>query len=125
MNKDYMENGEEMQNKGMDTEESVDGVYKFVKPIDVDGETLKQVSYNFDDIKPIQYINLVKRAEKQKGTVSVPELDMDIQIGLFSLASGLPVTAIKNVNSLKDLNRICRLSRDFLLDGSGDANEQE
>lgn len=125
MNKEYMENEEEMQSKGIDSEESAEGVYEFVKPIDVDGETINKVSYDFDGIKPIQYINLVKRTEKQKGTVAVPEVDMDIQIGLFSLASGLPVSTIKGVNTLKDLNRICRLSRDFLLDGSADANEQE
>lgn len=93
------------------------------KPITVDDEEKKKIEYDFDSVKPVQYINLVKRLSK-KQQIAVPELDMDVQIGYFSLASGIAVSDLKRVESTQDFTKMCSLARDFLLDSSEEEEEE-
>lgn len=109
---------EEQEKNEEQENDSTEGELILLTAIDVDGEKVKKISYDFENVKPIEYINLVKRTEKKKGNVSIPELDMDIQIGLFALAARMPVSVIKSVKTVRDLTKICHMSRDFLLNGS-------
>lgn len=95
------------------------GVHPLKRPISVDHQEITEISYDLDCLKPIQYINLVKRLEKMnKITIPVPEVDMDVQISYFALASGIPVSVLKSNLSTTDYTQICGLVRTFLLGAS-------
>lgn len=96
---------------------------KLRKPLLVDNEEKTAIEYDFESVKPIQYINMVKRLSK-KQQISVPEVNMDVQLGYFSLASGIPVGDLKRLESIQDFNEIISKTRDFLLDASEETEEE-
>ncbi|MBO5155270.1 MAG: hypothetical protein J6C00_13100 [Eubacterium sp.] len=101
------------------------GVHPLTKPIRVDGQEVTEISYDLDCLKPIQYINLVKRVAKmKKDTIPIPEVDMDVQISYFALASGIPVSVLKSNLSTTDYTQICGLVRTFLLGASTEELEE-
>lgn len=93
------------------------------KPLLVDNEEKKEIEYNFESVKPIQYINLVKRLSK-KQPISVPEVNIDVQLGYFSLASDISVGDLKRLESIQDFNEIISKTRDFLLVASEETEEE-
>lgn len=93
------------------------GVHPLTKPIRVDEQEITEIAYDLDCLTPIQYINLVKRLSKKK-QIPVPEIDMDVQISYFSLASGIPVSVLKSGLATADFTQICGLVRTFLLGAS-------
>ena len=97
--------------------------FPLVKPISVDNQTLCEISYDLDCLTPIQYINLVKRLSKKR-QIPVPEVDMDVQISYFALASGIPVTVLKSQLVTSDYSQICGLVRTFLLGASAEELEE-
>lgn len=99
------------------------GVHPLVKPISVDNQTISEISYDLDCLTPIQYINLVKRLSKKK-QIPVPEVDMDVQISYFALASGIPVIVLKSQLATSDYTQICGLVRTFLLGASTEELEE-
>ena len=114
MNEDLELNMEDKE----ELEENQDaGVYVLKKPLTVDGENIKEIEYDLESVRPIQYKNLVKRISKKK-TVAVPELDMDVQLGYFSLACGIPVSELMRMESTQDFAQIQGIVRSFLLGGS-------
>ncbi|MGN0337897.1 MAG: phage tail assembly protein [Lachnospiraceae bacterium] len=101
------------------------GVHPLTKPIRVDGQEVTEISYDLDCLKPIQYINLVKRVAKmKKDTIPIPEVDMDVQISYFALASGIPVSVLKSNLSTTDYTQVCGLVRTFLLGASTEELEE-
>ena len=99
------------------------GVHPLAKPIRVDEQILSEISYDLDCLTPIQYINLVKRLSKKK-QITVPEIDMDVQISYFALSSGIPVTVLKSQLTTSDYTQICGLVRTFLLGSSTEELEE-
>ncbi len=95
------------------------GVHPLKKPIRIDGEEVNEITYDMDQLSPIQYINLVKRLSKKK-QIAVPEVDMDVQISYFALSSGIPVTVLKSQLATDDYTQICGLVRTFLLGASAE-----
>ncbi len=95
------------------------GVHPLKKPIRIDGEEVNEITYDLDQLSPIQYINLVKRLSKKK-QIAVPEVDMDVQISYFALSSGIPVTVLKSQLATDDYTQICGLVRTFLLGASAE-----
>ncbi len=131
--KEKLENQENMEEAMFENvtdesneEENKDYGNKLVlhKPIEVDGENIKEIEYDFNSVKPIQYINLVAKLSK-KGQISVPELDLNVQIGFFSLASGIPVSDLKRMSSVQDFTIACGKARDFLLGASDTETEED
>lgn len=90
------------------------GVHPLSSPITVDEKTVTEIPYDLSRLTPIQYINLVKRLSK-KQQISVPELDMEVQISYFALASGIPVVVLKSQLAIGDYAQVCSLVRSFLL----------
>ncbi|BCJ98112.1 hypothetical protein [Anaerocolumna chitinilytica] len=105
-------------------EEKAAGVLKLTKPYEINGELTKEISYDLNFVKPIQYINLVTRLGK-KESISVPELNINVQIGYFALASGIPVSELKRMPSTQDFTAACSLVRNFLLGTSDMESEEE
>jgi hypothetical protein len=105
-------------------DEKVSGILKLSKPFDVNGEKISQIEFDLDSVKPIQYINLIARLSK-KEEISVPELNINVQIGYFSLACGIPVSDLKRMPSTKDFSVACSKVRSFLLGASDTENTEE
>lgn len=99
------------------------GVHPLKKPIRIDEREITEISYDLDCLTPIQYINLVKRLSKKK-QIPVPEVDMDVQISYFALASNIPVSVLKSGLSTDDFTQICGLVRTFLLGASTEELEE-
>ena len=99
------------------------GVHPLTKPIRVDEQEITEIAYDLDCLTPIQYINLVKRLSKKK-QIPIPEIDMDVQISYFSLASGMPVSVLKSGLATADFTQICGLVRTFLLGASTEELEE-
>lgn len=93
------------------------GVHPLKKPIRFDEQEITEITYDLDCLTPIQYINLVKRLSKKK-QIPVPEVDIDVQIAYFALASGIPVSVLKSELATDDFTQICGLVRTFLLGAS-------
>ncbi len=93
------------------------GVHPLVNAIQMDNQQITEIEYDLDCLTPIQYINLVKRLSKKK-QIPVPEVDMEVQISYFALASGIPVTILKGQMSTSDYTQVCGLVRTFLLGAS-------
>jgi hypothetical protein len=105
-------------------EEKTSGILKLSKPFDVNGEKITQIEFDLDSVKPIQYINLIARLSK-KEEISVPELNINVQIGYFSLACGIPVSDLKRMPSTKDFSVACSKVRSFLLGASDTESTEE
>jgi hypothetical protein len=105
-------------------EEKSSGFLALSKPFDFNGETITRIEYDLDSVKPIQYINLIKKLSK-KEEISVPELNINVQIGYFSLACGVPVSDLKRLPSTKDFTVACSKVRSFLLGASDTENTEE
>lgn len=90
------------------------GVHPLSSPITLDEKTVTEISYDLSCLTPIQYINLVKRLSR-KQQITVPEVDMEVQISYFALASGIPVVVLKSQLAVADYTQICSLVRSFLL----------
>jgi hypothetical protein len=105
-------------------EEKASGILKLSKPFDVNGEKINQIEFDLDSVKPIQYINLIARLSK-KEEISVPELNINVQIGYFSLACGIPVSDLKRMPSTKDFSVACSKVRSFLLGASDTESTEE
>ncbi|MDF2487177.1 MAG: hypothetical protein K0R46_3345 [Herbinix sp.] len=105
-------------------EERTSGILKLSKPFDVNGEKINQIEFDLDLVKPIQYINLIARLSK-KEEISVPELNINVQIGYFSLACGIPVSDLKRMPSTKDFSVACSKVRSFLLGASDTESTEE
>ena len=100
------------------------GVHLLKQPIIFDGKSVDKLEYNLDELTSIQYINLVKRLSKKR-QIAVPEVDMEVQIYYFALATGIPVTVLKSQLSPSDYAQICGLVRTFLLGASAEELEEE
>lgn len=103
--------------------ESEVGELKLSKPFEIDGELVRSIEYDLTAVRPIQYINLIKKLSK-KEQIAVPELDINVQMGYFSLASGIPVGDIKRMPNTQDFTAACSLVRNFLL-GASDTESME
>lgn len=99
------------------------GVHLLKKPIRIDGNEITEIAYDLDCLKPIQYINLVKRLSK-KDHIPIPKVNMDVQISYFALATEIPVTVLKSNLSTDDYTQICGLVRTFLLGASTEELEE-
>lgn len=104
----------DQENDQENDEVKTSGVVILKKPLILDGEEKTEIHYDFEDVRPIQYMNLLKRLKKHK-VITVPELDEDVQLGYFSLASGIPVSDLNRIDSVSDLTTMLALVRNFLL----------
>lgn len=120
LNTEEFEGSETEETKNLDylleaeEDEEEKGTVTLKKSILVEDEEVKEIHYDFSSVKPIQYINLVKRLGKKRN-IPVPELDQNVQLGYFALASGIPVADLKRIEDTRDFINITSKARDFLL----------
>lgn len=118
------EPGEELE-EGKEKPEEVKekGVFKLRKPLMTPEGEITKIPYDFGSVEPITYINVVKAISK-KESISVPELNTNVQFTMFCKAAGMPVAVMKRVKDISDFVGMCSIARDFLLARSGEDEEE-
>lgn len=92
------------------------GVFKLHKPITFDGKETDSIYFDLSAVSPLRYMSIVKEVEKkERAPLTQPAHDLNVDIKLFSLASGVPTTILTSGLSLKDFNTICTLVYAFLV----------
>lgn len=92
------------------------GVFELSKPINIDGKKSNSIYFDLSSVSAIRYRNLVKTIERKNRTqIMQPAADIDVQIAVFSEASGIPVAVLKSDLSMKDMNQICTVVYAFLV----------
>lgn len=76
---------------------------KLSKPIDINGETVKELSYNFEDMTARDKAEATKSFKKAGNMVLVQELDSDYHLYIFA-------TAVKKAEPLFEIEDILRMS---------------
>lgn len=79
------------------------GVLVLSKPIDVNGEKIKELKYNFDDMTARDKQQAGKLYKKSGNSINVQELDSNYHLYLFA-------AAVKKENESIDINDILRIS---------------
>lgn len=90
------------------------GIFVLTEPVFHDGEYVKKIHYDFNNVTPIQYQQVIKAVSK-KENVSVPELNTNVQFTLFCRAAQMPVAVLKSVKKIQDFTAMCAITRNFLL----------
>lgn len=98
--------------------------FKLSKPIDINGEKVTELPYNFEDMTARDKADATKAYKKAGNVVQVQELDPDYHLYLFAAAvkKAKPSIEIEDVlrMSAKDASRAEALVRDFFFLGSAD-----
>lgn len=98
-------------------------VLNLSKVVSVNGEEIKQITYDFEDLKGDSIENAVKSMQKQGYVSTVQELDPILHAHIFAEASGLDYLDIKSL-SAKDYLKCVSAVRDFLLTDSEDSQQE-
>ncbi len=92
-------------------------VLKLSKPININGEEVKELKYNFEDMTARDKAEATKAYKKDGNVVSVQELDPEYHLYLFAAAVKKENTSIETEDvlriSAKDSVRAEGLVRDF------------
>jgi hypothetical protein len=92
-------------------------VFKLSKPIDINGEQVSELPYNFEDLTARDKAEATKAYKKAGNVVQVQELDPDYHLYLFAAAvkKENPSIEIEDVlrMSAKDAAKAEALVRDF------------
>lgn len=102
--------------------------FKLNRPININGEEVNELEYNFEDMTARDKSNATKEYKKAGNVVSVQELDPDYHIYLFA-------AAVKKVNPSIEIDDVLRMSardaskaeglvRDFFFLNSEDSSQK-
>ncbi len=78
-------------------------IFKLSKAIDIDGQKVTELQYNFEDMTARDKADASKEFKKAGNVISVQELDPDYHLYLFA-------AAVKKANHNVDINDILRFS---------------
>lgn len=78
-------------------------VFKLSKPIMINGETVSELQYNFEDMTAQDKANATKEYKKAGNVVQVQELDPDYHLYLFA-------AAVKKANPSIETEDVLRMS---------------
>lgn len=98
------------------------GVFVLTEPIFYEGDQIRKIKYDFNNVTPIMYQHVVKAVSK-KENVSVPELNTNVQFTLFCRAAQMPVSVLKSVKKIQDFTAMCAIARNFLLAKQGEEED--
>ena len=90
------------------------GTYVFKKPTKIEGEELKEISYDFSEINGKAIRQAKSELQKRSYTVAVKELDECFHAALFAIASGLSIDSVESLSAVDYMN-VADLARDFLM----------
>lgn len=90
------------------------GVFTLTEPVFYEGEQIRKIRYDFNNVTPVQYQHVIKAVSK-KENVTVPELNTNVQFTLFCRAAQMPVAVLKSVSKIQDFTAMCAIARNFLL----------
>lgn len=98
-------------------------ILKLSKETDINGEKVKEIEYNFEDLRGDAVETAVKALQKEGYVPTVQEVDPLLQTHLFAQAAGLDYTDIKRL-SAKDFLKAGGKVRDFFLEESEDLQQK-
>jgi len=78
-------------------------VLKLSKPIDINGEQVTELPYNFEDLTARDKTEATKAYKKAGNVVSVQELDPDYHLYLFA-------AAVRKANASIEIDDVLRMS---------------
>ena len=96
------------------------------KPIAHDGETYKEINFDFDNLKrkDLDAAEKITRQKHGKTLITVVELNKTYQMYLAAMAADVP-SAVLELLGAKDYTQIALMVQDFLLGGESDTAEAE
>ncbi|MEK3749422.1 phage tail assembly protein [Paenibacillus sp. FSL E2-8871] len=91
-------------------------VYTFAKPFTFEGQEIKELTLNFDDLSGEDIIacDRLYRAEQRGGISLAPEMDKAYQAYVVAKAAGVHVGLIRAAKA-KDFTSLTLRARNFLL----------
>lgn len=97
---------------------------KLNKPVDINGNSVTELPYNFEDLTARDKAEATKAFKKSGNVVQVQELDPDYHLYLFAAAvkkadSSVEIEDVLRI-SAKDASKAEALARDFFFTGSED-----
>lgn len=92
-------------------------IYKFKKPVEIDGEIRTEIEYDLDSITGAEVALAIKELAKNNIIVTLAETDQNYHAALFAISAGIAYEDVKRFG-LKDYIKVCSLVRDFFLDDS-------
>jgi hypothetical protein len=104
-------------------------VLKLTKPLMIDGQEVKELKYDFDNMTARDKINVGKRIKQDGVPVSVEELDTDYHMYLFAgaVVKANPDMDISDVMRLsaRDIQKGAALARNFFYLNSEESYQME
>jgi pyridoxine 5'-phosphate synthase PdxJ len=97
-----------------EVEQSGVGVYVFKHPTKIEGDDVKEISYDFTEINGKAIRQAKSELQKRSYTVAVKELDECFHAALFAQASGLTLDSVEILHAVDYMN-VADLARDFLM----------
>ena len=96
------------------------------KPIAHDGETYKEINFDFENLKrkDLDAAEKITRQKHGKTLITVVELNKTYQMYLASIAADVP-PAVFELLGAKDYTQIALMVQDFLLGGESETAEVE
>ena len=110
-----MENVNENAIVEKDVTEASETTLVLKKPVEINGELVKEIPYNLDDLTGQDIADTIKMLGRNGIVVVMSETDSNYHAGIFATASGLDYNDVKKL-SAKDYNKACNLVRDFFLE---------
>ena len=95
--------------------EVLDNTLVLKKPIEIDGEMVKEIKYDLDSLTGNDVSDAIKMLAKHNTVVVMTETDQNYHAAIFAIASDLDYLDIKRL-SIKDYNKACNIVRDFFLE---------
>ena len=96
------------------------------KPIAHEGETYKEINFDFENLsrRDLDKAEKITRAKHGKTLITVVELNKTYQMYLASIAGDVP-PAVFELLGAKDYTQIALMVQDFLLGGESETAEAE
>lgn len=96
--------------------------HKLHKPVEIDGEMVEAIEYDFDSITGQTVAVVIRDLQKRKHSVTLQEFDIIFHAALFAKAAGMHTDDIMPI-SAKDYTAVSVLVRDFFYLDSEDGQE--
>lgn len=100
------------------------GEYKLRKPIMIDGQLVKSLKYDLEELDGENIAFANKELQRRGIMVTVTEFDQNYHAMIFAIASGIAFEDVQRMKA-KDYNKVCNIVRNFFLEESEEISDME
>lgn len=91
------------------------GILMLSKATNIGGKETDSIYFDLSSVSALKYRDIIKKVERQnRMPISDPSKDIDVQIAIFSEASGITVAELKSGLSMKDIAQVGMVTYYFL-----------